>query len=113
MHAVRHTDDASTWTPAPDSASGDSGIGGAAVERGEFGDGEEDFVAEVRGLPSQLVPFVQYCLKGVKMDRLSTGYCRLAHWLRRERLCRGCVCRVRRIRRRDKYQGLRGGREEL
>ena len=49
MHAVRHTDDASTWTPAPDSASGDSGIGGggAAVERGEFGDEEEDFVAEV------------------------------------------------------------------
>ena len=48
MHAVRHTDDASTWTPVPDWASGDSGFGGAAAERGEFGDEEEDFVAEVR-----------------------------------------------------------------
>ena len=50
MHAVRHTDDASTWTPAPDYASGDSGIGGGAAEQGEFGDEEEDFVAEVSAL---------------------------------------------------------------
>ena len=56
VHAVRHTDDASTWTqPAPDcAASGDSGIGGGALEeRGEFGDEEEDFVAEVRVWPTQ------------------------------------------------------------